>query len=124
MGGAVRIVQDASRLRPPDSEVWRLWCDNRKMRAATGFQPRVSLRTACDARSSGSPIRAGSIGDCPILEVIVKATRAPAFRSHYDGGKSSGLYGCFNGLLPPIDSCLTYDVSLVDRAFLFTARIM
>jgi NAD dependent epimerase/dehydratase len=44
MGGTARIVQDASRLRPADSEVQRLCCDNRKMRAATGFQPQVSLR--------------------------------------------------------------------------------
>jgi len=44
MGGTARIVKDASRLRPADSEVVRLCCDNRKMRAATGFQPQVTLR--------------------------------------------------------------------------------
>jgi len=45
MGGTARIVQDTSRFRPADSEVRRLCCDNRKIRAATGFQPRVSLRS-------------------------------------------------------------------------------
>ena len=44
MGGTAQIVQDVSRLRPADSEVRRLWCDNRKINAATGFLPRVSLK--------------------------------------------------------------------------------
>jgi len=44
MGGAARMVQDASRLRPADSEVRRLWCDNRKLQAAAGFEPRVPFR--------------------------------------------------------------------------------
>jgi NAD dependent epimerase/dehydratase len=44
MGATARIVEDASRFRPADSEVLRLCCDNRKVRAATGFHPRISLR--------------------------------------------------------------------------------
>ena len=37
-------VTDAERLRPGKSEVQRLWCDNRKLRGATGFEPATSLR--------------------------------------------------------------------------------
>jgi len=36
-------VSDEQRLRPPVSEVQRLWCDNRKLAAATGFTPGVTL---------------------------------------------------------------------------------
>lgn len=37
-------VRDERRVRPAGSEVQRLWCDNRKLRRATNFSPRVSLR--------------------------------------------------------------------------------
>jgi NAD dependent epimerase/dehydratase len=47
-----KIVEDAARLRPENSEVMRLCCDNRKLREASGFQPSVSiedgLRKTCD----------------------------------------------------------------------------
>jgi nucleoside-diphosphate-sugar epimerase len=43
MGIAARAVLDPQRLRPAASEVLRLWCDNRKLAAATGFTPQVSL---------------------------------------------------------------------------------
>ena len=36
-------VNEEHRIRPPVSEVQRLWCDNRKLAAATGFTPRVTL---------------------------------------------------------------------------------
>ena len=37
------------RLRPERSEVFRLWCDNRKMRELTGFQPMNDLRSGLRA---------------------------------------------------------------------------
>jgi len=44
MGLAAAIpVRDEQRVRPPDSEVQRLWCDNTKLAHATGFRPGVSL---------------------------------------------------------------------------------
>jgi NAD dependent epimerase/dehydratase len=44
MGGDAAPLEDAERLRPQRSEVFRLWCDNRKMRKLTGFQPAYDLR--------------------------------------------------------------------------------
>lgn len=38
------VSQDSARLRPTTSEVWRLLCDNTKLRSACGFVPEVSLR--------------------------------------------------------------------------------
>jgi nucleoside-diphosphate-sugar epimerase len=38
-----RIKQDAERLRPADSEVMRLLCDNTRLREATGWSPEVDL---------------------------------------------------------------------------------
>lgn len=43
MGSDAQIAVDSQRLRPEKSEVLRLWCDNRKMLAATGFAPQTSL---------------------------------------------------------------------------------
>jgi NAD dependent epimerase/dehydratase len=45
MGSDVELVEDAQRLRPQGSEVFRLWCDNRKIRELTGFQPMHDLRS-------------------------------------------------------------------------------
>lgn len=44
MGREIEVTQDEQRLRPAGSEVFRLWCDNRKIERLTGFQPQVSLR--------------------------------------------------------------------------------
>jgi NAD dependent epimerase/dehydratase len=44
MGQQVRPVVESQRLRPKNSEVMRLVCDNTKLREATGFTPRISLR--------------------------------------------------------------------------------
>jgi NAD dependent epimerase/dehydratase len=41
MGTRAAIVQNPARMRPPGSEVYRLRCDNRKLCAASGFQPGV-----------------------------------------------------------------------------------
>ena len=39
-----RLVQDTTRFRPEKSEVRRLKCDNSKLKAACGFEPKVPLR--------------------------------------------------------------------------------
>ena len=38
------IHTDDTRRRPEGSEVMRLWCDNSKLKAATGFHPQTALR--------------------------------------------------------------------------------
>ena len=43
MGSKATPVTDAERFRPSKSEVRRLWCDNTKLRVATGFEPSTSL---------------------------------------------------------------------------------
>lgn len=43
MGSDVQIAREDERLRPPGSEVMRLWCDNAKIRRLTGFEPEVPL---------------------------------------------------------------------------------
>jgi NAD dependent epimerase/dehydratase len=49
MGSDVELLEDAERLRPERSEVFRLWCDNRKMSELTGFQPMHDLRSGLRA---------------------------------------------------------------------------
>jgi nucleoside-diphosphate-sugar epimerase len=44
MDSKARIKTDDTRRRPERSEVMRLWCDNSKLKAATGFQPQATLR--------------------------------------------------------------------------------
>ena len=44
MGSDVEFVSDEQRLRPGKSEVFRLWCDNKKLIELTGFSPEYSLR--------------------------------------------------------------------------------
>ena len=39
---------DQQRLRPADSEVFRLWCDNSKLRTLTGYAPKTDLRTGLE----------------------------------------------------------------------------
>ncbi len=43
-GSSVEYVTDAQRIRPANSEVQRLWCDNTKIHALTGFKPAYSIR--------------------------------------------------------------------------------
>ncbi|MBI5100328.1 MAG: SDR family NAD(P)-dependent oxidoreductase [Nitrospirae bacterium] len=43
MGSDADFVFDEQRVRPPVSEVQRLWCDNAKIRSLTGFEPRHSI---------------------------------------------------------------------------------
>jgi NAD dependent epimerase/dehydratase len=49
MGSDVEFLTDAQRVRPGKSEVFRLWCDNTKLRELTGFEPRYSLRNGLRA---------------------------------------------------------------------------
>ncbi|MEA1988087.1 MAG: GDP-mannose 4,6-dehydratase, partial [Pseudomonadota bacterium] len=44
MGSDVVFVQDEQRLRPKDSEVFRLWCDNSLINELTGFEPKYDIR--------------------------------------------------------------------------------
>ena len=44
MGSDVEFITDEQRIRPKNSEVNRLWCDNTKIRELTDFQPEYSLR--------------------------------------------------------------------------------
>ena len=44
MESDVEIATEQERMRPPNSEVFRLWCDNTKIQSLTGFRPRYNLR--------------------------------------------------------------------------------
>lgn len=43
IGKEVEIITDEQRLRPKDSEVERLWCDNSLLKELTGFTPKYSF---------------------------------------------------------------------------------
>lgn len=43
MKSDVTIIEESARLRPAKSEVFRLWCDNKKIQQLTGFAPSHSL---------------------------------------------------------------------------------
>jgi NAD dependent epimerase/dehydratase len=43
LGLSKEIVPEAGRMRPEDSEVWHLQCDNRRARELLGWRPEVSL---------------------------------------------------------------------------------
>jgi NAD dependent epimerase/dehydratase len=45
MNSDVEFLVDEQRLRPENSEVFRLWCDNTKLRNLTGFEPIFDIRT-------------------------------------------------------------------------------
>ena len=44
MASDVEFITEEQRLRPEKSEVFRLWCDNSKIKALTGYQPQIELR--------------------------------------------------------------------------------
>ncbi|MBR3765593.1 MAG: NAD-dependent 4,6-dehydratase LegB [Muribaculaceae bacterium] len=44
MGKNVNFVEDTQRLRPKNSEVFRLWGDNTKIKSLTGFEPEYDIR--------------------------------------------------------------------------------
>jgi NAD dependent epimerase/dehydratase len=43
MGASADVIEDAQRLRPPQSEVFRLWCNNARMLELTGLRPQYTL---------------------------------------------------------------------------------
>jgi len=43
MHSNVTFVTDKERLRPKNSEVLRLWCDNSKIHKMTGFTPKINI---------------------------------------------------------------------------------
>ena len=43
MGSDVEFVMDEQRLRPKDSEVFRLWCDNALIKELTDFEPKFEI---------------------------------------------------------------------------------
>lgn len=49
MNSNVEFITDDQRLRPEKSEVFRLWCDNTKIRKLTGFEPKYSIRDGLKA---------------------------------------------------------------------------
>lgn len=44
MGKDVKFIEDSQRLRPKNSEVFRLWGDNSKIKKLTGFEPQYDIR--------------------------------------------------------------------------------
>ncbi|UXH77623.1 NAD-dependent 4,6-dehydratase LegB [Roseateles amylovorans] len=44
MNSDVEFITDDQRIRPEKSEVFRLWCDNTRIRGLTGFEPRHDIR--------------------------------------------------------------------------------
>lgn len=44
MGKEVNFIEDTQRLRPKNSEVFRLWGDNTKIKGLTGFEPKYDIR--------------------------------------------------------------------------------
>jgi len=45
MGADVNIIKDTQRLRPANSEVFRLWGANAKIKSLTGFKPAYAIET-------------------------------------------------------------------------------
>lgn len=43
MNSDVKFIEDQARIRPKNSEVFRLWGDNSKIKALTGYQPSYTL---------------------------------------------------------------------------------
>lgn len=43
MGADVEFIEDQQRIRPKNSEVFRLWGDNTKIKSLTGFEPNYSI---------------------------------------------------------------------------------
>ena len=43
LGSDVEFIKENERMRPEKSEVFRLWCDNGKIKKLTGYQPRFTF---------------------------------------------------------------------------------
>lgn len=48
MQSDVEFLVEDQRLRPGKSEVFRLWCDNSRIRALTGFEPQFDIRAGLE----------------------------------------------------------------------------
>lgn len=48
MSSEVVFVTDEQRIRPENSEVFRLWCDNTRIKELTGFEPKYSIRAGLE----------------------------------------------------------------------------
>lgn len=48
IGSDAEIITEQQRIRPEKSEVFRLWCDNKKINELTGFTPDYTLRTGLE----------------------------------------------------------------------------
>jgi len=44
MQSDVKFIADEQRIRPEKSEVFRLWCDNKKLEKLTGFKPQYDIK--------------------------------------------------------------------------------
>lgn len=49
MQSDVKFITDSQRIRPKNSEVFRLWCDNSKIKALTDFNPKYTLKDGLKA---------------------------------------------------------------------------
>lgn len=52
MNSDVEFITDEQRLRPEKSEVFRLWCDNKKVYELTGFKPNYGIREGLESTIS------------------------------------------------------------------------
>ena len=43
MHSDIKFIEDKQRIRPKNSEVFRLWCDNSKIYKITGFKPEIDI---------------------------------------------------------------------------------
>lgn len=48
MNADLKIIQDESRIRPKNSEVYRLWGDNRLIKSLTGYSPQTDIQTGLE----------------------------------------------------------------------------
>ncbi len=48
IGSDAEIITEQQRIRPEKSEVFRLWCDNKKINELTGFKPDYNLKTGLE----------------------------------------------------------------------------
>ena len=48
MQSDVEFITDEQRIRPENSEVHRLWCDNTKIKTLTGFEPIYNIRSGLE----------------------------------------------------------------------------
>jgi nucleoside-diphosphate-sugar epimerase len=44
MSSDVTFISDEQRMRPKKSEVFRLWCDNKKIKELVGYKPHINIQ--------------------------------------------------------------------------------